>query len=379
MKAYAAGLLAALMLLVMLAPCALAQETMLLYVEDGALSEGKAKQILALLREQIPQAQWALLEDTQPLRAFVLAGDAPDLAICAPESARPWAQEGLLVPLHTLIGSQTRMQRQVLELCVQNEAMFIAPLIARHRQMAVNRALFEEKGVGYMLDAKTYPVWYPAQFHQILEDFLIADEPALDIWHAEADTSAAIETLAQAIFGGELLGEDGRTCRADSLDMRAGVRYLRDAIDDEMIGYCETRADALERFFDGQTAIFIDWMDGYAAPGEMEIVTVPYPSAAGLPVRSFELTGVCAFASGDAVKDALLKKACMLLDEHAQQILGPRGIWQDGALWPQSLDGSDYAATLRSLFAGALNAVMEEGEPVEAALGRVQAAMDALR
>lgn len=377
MKAFA-GLMAALALLVMLMPCASAQETLLLYAEEGLLGEGRAKQMLALLRENIPEADWVLEEGGEPLRARVLAGDTPDLAICTPQSARPWAQEGLLLPLHTVIGGQTRMQRQVLGLCVQGEEMFIAPLIARHRQMAVNRALLEHRGAGYMLDGKTYPVWYPAQFHQILEEFLLEEEPALDIWHAEPDTGAAIETLAQALFGGELLGEDGESCAADSPDMRAGVCYLREAVDDGMIGYCGSREEALARFLDGQTAIFIDWMGTELPESEMDIVTVPYPAAAGVPVRSFELAGVCAFAGGPA-KDALLKKACMLLHEHAQEILGPRGIWQDGALWLESLDGSDYAATLRSLFAGAMNEVMEEGESAEAALGRLQAAMDAMR
>ena len=376
MKRYAALVMTVLMLMLPLASGA-AQEGMRLYVQEGCIEKAQVRRLLDLLDDD--GTPWTLMGEGQALRSLVLAGDAPDLAICTPESARPWAKEGLLLPLHMLVGSQTRMQRQVLRLCVQGEEMFIAPLIAHHRQMAVNRTLFEERGVGYMLDAKTYPVWYPAQFHQILEEFLMTDEMALDIWHAEADTSAALETLAQALFGGELLGEDGITCCADSLDLCAGVCYLRDAVDDEMIGYCETREDALERFLDGQTALFVDWTDRNAAPAQMDLVTVPYPSAMGLPVRSFDLAGVCAFASGDAAKDALLKKACMRLDGHAQEIFGPRGIWQDGALWTESLDGSDYAATLRSLFAGALNSVLEAGETVEAALGRVQAAMDALR
>lgn len=382
MKTFAAGMLAALLLLVMLAPCALAQQEMLLYVQKGAIREGKARQVLLLLEEAMPDAVWTLEEGGASLRERVLAGDAPDLAICAPKEARPWAKEGLLLPLQTHIGSQTRMQRQALELCVHGEELFMAPLVARHRQMAVSRRHFETCGMAYMLDRQTYPVWYPAQFYQILEEFLLQDKTAVDVWRAEPETSAAIEALTQAIFGGMLLGEDGKTCEADSLDMRAGVSWLRDAIDDGMIGYCETKEEALERFLGGQTAIYIDWtddLDAAALESGLEIVTVPYPAAIGVPVRSFELTGVCAFAGGNALRDAQLQRACTVLHEKAQELFGARGIWQDGALWPASLDRDDMTATLRSLYCEALGNVLEEGEAAEEALGRVQAAMDALR
>ncbi|MBR4039164.1 MAG: hypothetical protein IKJ11_03590 [Clostridia bacterium] len=374
------GMLAVCMLLVLLVSGASAQETMELYVQEGALAQGKARQVLALLSEEMPDAAWTLEEGGASLRERVMRGDAPDLAICAPKEARPWAKEGMLVPLQAVIGSQTRMQRQVLDLCVEDEALFMAPLIAYHRQMAVNRRRFEEHRLDYMLDARTYPVWYPTQFYQILEEFLLQDETAVDIWLATPQTSAALEALTQSVFGGMLLSEDGKTCEADSLDMRAGVRWLRDAVDDGLIGCCGTREDALERFVSGETAIFIDWVDGQTLPGDMaDIMTVPYPSAVGLPVRSFVLTGVCAFAGGDARRDALAQKACVILHEQAQEILGARGIWQDGAIWPASLDRDDRTSTLRSLLCTALDDVMQGRETVEDALDRAAAAMRALR
>ena len=384
MKMYAAGM-AALMLMLLLVSGAAAQEIMRVYVEAGAMENAQARQLLMLLEDEDAAWQWTLMEDERTLRELVLAGDAPDLAICAPKTARPWAQEGLLLPLHTRIDRQQRMQRQVLDLCVEAEELFMAPLIARRRQMAVNRRLFEEKGLGYMLDEQSYPVWYPAQFYQILEEFLMMDETAMDVWRAKPDTSAAIEALTQSIFGGALLSEDGERCELDRVNLQAGISWLRDAIDDGMIGYFKTREEALERFLDGQTAIFIDWTQAEAEQyaqaireKELQIVTAPYPAAVGLPVRSFDLTGVCAFASGEAARDAQLVSACALLHEDAQDVLGARGIWQDGAIWPASLDRDDYTATLRSLFCQALQAVMEEDEPVDAALGRAAAAMEAL-
>lgn len=382
MKRYAALVMGVLMLMLPLVSGA-AQESMRLYAQEECIEKAQARRLLELLGED--GTPWTLMGEGQALCELVLAGDIPDLAICTPAQAKPWAKEGLLLPLQMHIGGQQRVQRQVLDLCVHEETLFMAPLIAHHRQMAVNRTLMEELGLGYMLDRQAYPVWYPAQFYQIMEEFLLMDETALDVWRAEPDTSAAIEALTQAIFGGMLLSEDGKNCQADGLSIRAGVRWLSDAIDDGMIGYCDTREDALARFLAQETAIFIDWtealarqLDAVIRENELDIVTVPYPAAAGLPVRSFELAGVCAFADGNAARDALRRKACVILHEHADDILGARGIWQDGALWPASLERDDRTATLRSLLCAALDEVIEGGEAVETALGRVQAAMDVL-
>ena len=382
MKIYAALMLAALMLMLPVVCGSAAQETMRLYVQEGCIGDVQAKQMLSIL-ESGGEA-WTLTERGQTLSELVLAGDAPDLAICPPAKAQPWAKEGLLLPLQTHISGQTRMQRQVLNLCVYEEALFMAPLIAHHRRMAVNAGLMEEMGLGYMLDTEAYPVWYPAQFYQIMEEFLIHDETALDVWRPQMDSAAPIEALTQAIYGGMLLSEDGTACTADEMGMRAGAQWLADAVDDGMIGYCETQEEALDRFLSGETAMYIDWTDALSRQMEktlaekgMNIDARPYPAAAGLPVRSFELTGVCAFASGEAARDAKLAQACVRLHEAVQEVLGARGIWHDGALWPASLS-SGGGATLRSLFCKALASMIEEGESAQAAFARVQAAMDAL-
>ena len=375
MKGCIAIMMTALMLLI---SGAIAQEEMRLYVQEGCMEAAQAGRLLALLEQE---GAWALMQDERSLRELVLAGDAPDLAICRPQAARPWAKEGLLLALQTHIGSQQRMQRQVLAQCVQDEELFMAPLIAHHRQMAVNERLMEEMGLGYLLDQQAYPVWYPAQFYQILEEFLIRDAVAVDVWRADTDSSMAIEALIQSIYGGTLLSEDGKHCEADSPDMRAGVQWLCAAVDDGLIGYCQTQEDALERFLTGKTAIYLDGSPALAGRLEEEGLAIsirPYPAAMGLPVRSFELTGLCAFASGDAARDARLVQACAKLHEGAQDILGQRGIWQDGALWLSGLDADDAGATLRSLLCDALEQVMENGMRVEDELSRVQAAMDAL-
>jgi len=381
MKGYAAGIAAAVMIALLFVSGAMAQESMRVYVQEGMLEGAQTQRLLALLNEG--EAQWTVMDDSPPLRQLVIAGEAPDLAICSPGEARPWAKEGMLLALQTHIGSQQRMQRQVLIQCVYEEELFMAPLVAYHRQMAVNGRLMDEMGLGYMLDSQTYPVWYPAQFYQILEEFLLHNAVALDVWRADMEDVAPLEALTQAIYGGMLLSEDGTDCQADSSAMCAGVQWLADAIDDEMIGCCETREEALERFLGGETAIFIDWTNALEKQQEQterltRISVRPYPSATGLPVRSFELMGVCAFASGDAACDAQLVQACVRLHEGAQDVLGSRGIWQDGAIWLTGMEATDSGATLRSLFAAALHDVMEGKARADAALMRVQAAMDAL-
>lgn len=377
MKGYAAGFMAALLLL--LISGAGAQENMCLYVQAGMLEKAQVSRLLLLLEDE--QTQWTLLEDDRTLRDLVLAGDAPDLAICSPQAVRPWAQEGMLLGLQEHIGNQQRMQRQVISQCVNEEEMFMAPLLARHRQMAVNSRLMEEAGFGYLLDNQAYPVWYPAQFYQILEEFMIRDAAALDLWPADMETGAALEALTQAIYGGMLLSEDGTDCRADDTALCAGVQWLGDAVNNEMIGYCQTREEALERFIHEETAIFIDWNKELEKQLEgmlPDIRVQAYPSALGVPVRSFDLVGVCAFASGEMQQDAQLVNACARLHEGAQEALGPRGIWQDGAVWLPALDAVENGTTLRSLFAAALRDVVEGTSRAQAALRRVQTAMDAL-
>lgn len=375
-------------LLMLAAAGALAQETMRVYVAEGAMDAQTARRLSGMLSAAFPQTHWDVqtqAETGESLRELVLADRAPALAVCAPGEALHWAQEGLLLDLHTHIGGQTRMQREVLDCCVFEERLFMAPLIARHRQMAVNERRFEEKQLTYMLDEMTWPVWYPTGFYQILEEFMLAEEAAMDVWRAQPETSAALEALVQAIYGGALLDEDGTRCQAMSAEIRAGVQWLGDAVESGLIGLCVSREEALARFVSGETAIFLDWTAQEAAgqadaleQNGVRVKTVAYPCAVGLPVRAYAVTGVCAFDTGDAAANARGVQAAAFIHENAQNLLGSRSIWQDHAIWLPSLDVGERGATLRSLFCEALNRVMLEGVDAETALSTVQAAMDAL-
>ncbi|MBQ2834866.1 MAG: hypothetical protein IJE71_09680, partial [Clostridia bacterium] len=161
-----------------------------IYLAEDALRGETARQLLALLEGEMPQVQWQMIGEGEAgsLRELVIAGSPPDLAICAPEEARPWAKEGLLAPLHARVPGQARMQRQALDLCVLEEGLFMAPLIARHRQMAVNSASFTAVQMDDLLSRRAYPVWYPAQFQQVIEEFAFSEQLALEIWPPEPET-----------------------------------------------------------------------------------------------------------------------------------------------------------------------------------------------
>lgn len=377
---------AAFVLLALFAAGALAQEQMRVYVAQDALDEYAAEQMLQTLRRRYPEAEWNVVEDADDLRALVLADRAPHLAICSPGEAQAWAAEGLLLPLQTRIGGQRRIRRQVLDACVLDEQLFMAPLQAKHRQIAVNVKLFEQKHLRYMLDQSEYPAWYPTQFQQIVEEFALSDMTALEIWPPEANDAAALEAMVQAIYGGSLVSEEGDDFRIDTPEIRAGVQWLHDLLQSEMIAMAQSREAALARFVSGETAMFIDWTEDEAKrqrdaleEGGVEVAAMPYPSTLGVPVRSYEIVGVCAFDSGEQRQNALALQAAVLLYENAQGLLDGRVGWQDDSVWLACLSGTQRGATLRSLFAGALGSVLTGEQTAKEALSLAQAALDAMQ
>ena len=292
--------------LMMLTAAVSAQTVMRVYVGEGAMREEIVRQLIEQLNRKFPQAEFEWVDQEEGnLRDLVLGDRTPQLAVCSPREAAVWAKEGLTLPLQRRISNQEDIAQEVLAVCVQDENLFMAPLLARHREMAVNVKLFEKQALGYMLDEIAHPVWYPTEFQQILEEFAIADKSALELWLEEPEGVPTMEAMVQAIYCGGLLGDDGVTCRADDKSIYSGVRWLRDLIEGELIGLAETRQDALERFLAGETAIFAEWtrelQQQYARQMKdagMIVRTRPYPSSSGLPVRHYELTGVSVFDSG---------------------------------------------------------------------------------
>ena len=364
---------------------AAAQDAVQVYVSEGALGNAAAAQMMQRLAAWYPDAAWEQTQGGEDLRALVLGDHAPQLAICSPGEARRWAAEGLLLPLQTRIGGQHRIQRQVLDACVMDEWLFMAPLLAKHRQMAVNVGLFEQAHLEYMLSRGEYPVWYPAQMQQIVEEFSFSDVTAFEIWPPEKD-GAALEALVQAIYGGSFISGDGGRWQLDSREIVQGVGWLRDLLECGVIAMAQSREDALARFVRGETAMFIDWNEATAAQQKdalaqsgAEIAAVPYPSAEGIPVRSYELVGVCVFDSGEESRNALALQAAQRLYEAAQTLPGSRGMAQDGSIWLACLSAHEQGATVRTLFAQALGSVLAGEADAREALALAQAALDVMQ
>ena len=291
---------------------------------------------------------------------------------------------GLFIALDGCLTDAPRISEPVLDACVQDETLFMLPLTAKHRQMAVNRRLLEKRRMGYMTNAIEHPIWYPMEFDQLLEEFALADHPALEIWPAEPETCGALEALLQALYGGAWLTEGGETGQADHINVQAALEWLRDRVRGGLIARVGSREEALAHFLNGETALFMDWQTGderrcarELEKNGIELLTMPYPSSTGFVIRSFELTGVCVAAGANSAL-AMRAAAFWHEDAQAQLVLGDRGIWVDDAVWLPEIDATQKGLTLRRLMCGAVESVLSGESAPKEALRLVQAAMEAM-
>lgn len=366
-----------------------AQEEMRVYVARGVMSRQEAQRLVEWLGETLPQGTWTAVlgEDGKSLRELVMADQAPQLAICAPGEALPWAKEGLLLALDDEEGEEEEgIAQEVLDACTADGALFMRPLWAEHRQIAVNARMLSRRGYGSLLGELEHPVWYPMELNQMLEDFALDGTPGLEIWLEGEDDGAALEALLQGIGGGALLGEDGRY-NEDGAALEA-LSWLQIMASQGQIGVAESREAALERFAAGETAFFIDWTPQEEARSAarleragVELEARPYPSANGMPMHAFEVVGAAAFRTERGAQ-ALL--ACAALRQMAQGapvwlIPEERGIWRDGAQWLPPLSASDTGMTLRRLLQKAIREVNAAEADARWAERGIAAAMRALR
>ena len=385
-------LLASLMAALLLAawPMACAEQTQIeVYVSEGAMPRETVTRLVDMAQAAYPQAKWSAVfeEDVgMSLRELVLADCAPQVAICAPQEAQAWESEGLLVPLAGRVSDLSLMQDEVVDACTQGDTLFMAPLLARHRRVAVNASLFFGTNMNYLLSQRDHPVWMPTELFQVVEEASLAGRLALEIWLPQEDTSAGIEAFIQSLYGGRLIQQDG-SCTADTSQMIMALTWVRDMASSGMIGVVRDRQTALEHFVNGQTLLFIDWTDEdslrYAhemMQDDIELREMPYPTADGRSVRSFDLVGAAVFAGHDARAMSLAAQGVALWSDagKTQAVLGDRGIWRDDALWLPCLSAQPSGATMRSLFAEGVRDVLAlEREPQDA-LRRLAAVYEAV-
>jgi len=375
------ALLAALMAMSM--GTATAQRAISVYVSAGCLDAAQTAQLAQLLARAADGAgSWEIdvVEETvsgESLRDLVLADRAPDLAICSVQEAVFYAQEGLLLPLERT-GRCDVMAQAVLAACTKRDALYMAPLLARHRLMAVSRKALADLQLNYLMDTKNHPVWLPMQINQVLEEATLAGMTGMELWPLTGENCEGAFALVQAMYNGLFVSEDGEEVTADSEAAIAGAAWVEAMAQGGLIGMADSREQALLRFLAGKTAVFADWTSAEtAAYGERmeEILLVPYPSASGLPVRAFDLIGVAAFAGEDEEKNALCRTAAAFLmsDAQAERVFAPRGIEEDGAQWIVPPGTLAHTGALRGALCAAFGAMLEGSVNAEAAMHAVQA------
>ena len=383
MKRIMVLLLLAVFALAALPACAQDAPQIEIFVAAGAMDQEDALRLAALAQEAYPQADWRVTfeEDVgQTLRERVLEDRAPQIVLCAPQEALPWAREGLLSPLEGRVPGLSQMAPEVVDACVYDETLVIAPLLARHRRVAVNAEMLIARGLGYLLDGRSHPAWVPSELYQALEEVSLAGTVGMEIWLPQPDDASALEAFVQALYGGSLLDPD-------SGEMVAAMTWLRDLVKSGWIEEVPDRQTALAHFLSGQTLLFLDWTDEEERlytkgllGGNADIEPVPYPSVQGRTVRSFDLTGAAVFASSDAQAVALATQAVSIWaeDERSGNALGDRGVWSDGAVWLPYLSAQSGGGTLRSLFCEAVRAMLAGEQTPPNAVRQIREVMQAV-
>lgn len=385
--------LAALLLLMgvgMMSANAAAQTTMNVFFTERAMECGQSRMLMELTRREFPQAEWQseMQADTgRSLRELILADDLPEIVICAPGEAYGWAKEGVFEALDACAGDMAAVNSQVVLACTEDGRLYMAPLTATQRQIAVNRRMLERRRLGYLTSVVDHPVWYPMEFDQLLEEFELAKAPAVEIWKPSPENCAALEALIQAIYGGTMLTEDGRHSQIEHVNVRAGLEWLCERVKSGMIVQVESRQEALDHFLSGKTALFIDWTQEdeqrcarQLRENGIELMTVPYPTATGFTIRSFELTGACIPVGLEGEAHAMAEKAVAFwrTDERAQSVLDGGSIRQDDAVWLPLQDTSEVGTTLRRMMCGIVQEVLAGRNSPAEALRLAQAALDAM-
>ena len=385
--------LAAILLLMgvgMMSANAAAQTTMNVFFTERAMECGQSRMLMELTRREFPQAEWQseMQTDTgRSLRELILADDLPEIVICAPGEAYGWAKEGVFEALDACAGDMAAVNSQVVSACTEAGRLYMAPLTATQRQIAVNRRMLERRRLGYLTSVVDHPVWYPMEFDQLLEEFELAKAPAVEIWKPHPEDCAALEALIQVIYGGTMLTEDGRHSQIEHVNVRAGLEWLRERVKSGMIVQVESRQEALDHFLSGKTALFIDWTQEdeqrcarQLRENGIELMTVPYPTATGFTIRSFELTGACIPVGLEGEAHAMAEKAVAFwrTDERAQSVLDGGSIAQDDAVWLPLQDTSEVGTTLRRMMCGIVQEVLAGRNSSAEALRLAQTALDAM-
>ena len=355
-----------------------------LYIAEGTVSSAQAEMLRRRIEEALGEPVGAILqEDTgESVSQMVLGGGAPDLAVLSAEQGALWARERMLLPLDGCVPELGRMAKEITDACVFDEQLMMSPFLVCRRMMAVRPDRFQSVNMGYLLDERAHPVWYPSEFVQALDEMALLDSPGMDVWLPEEADSLWLEALLQGVSDLHLADAETGAYAADVSSLEDAFEWMEDMLRAELIRAAEDREDALGRFLAGDTAVFVDWTgalsETYAQEiRQGEILIRPYPSIGGAQRHVCELVVVCAFCSPDEQENVKLRQAAAALcgAQEEQFLRWRRGLYDDGAACLPPLDIREYGATLRMLIVQAARDVIAGKMSGEQAAHRIDRAM----
>ena len=234
--------------------------------------------------------------------------------------------------------------------------------------------------MGYLLDSRAHPVWYPSEFLQTLDEMALAKGAGMDVWAPEPGEMIWLEALLQGVSGGRFIDETTGAYGMEEEELALALEWLKEMLSAGLIETAQSREEALERFVSGETAVFADWTaeesERFAkAIKEEEILLRPYPSLAGTRRHAAQMTVICVFASEDEQDNAFSRRAVSLLLSSGEDTLWQRGLGDDGAPYFPLTGAEACGATLRSLLCGEVHSLMEGETSAEDAAGRITRAM----
>ena len=352
------------------------------YIAEGTVSRVQAQSLAQSVEKTLGvRIQLVMQEETgESVSSRLGAGETPRVAVLSAEAAAHWAREGLLLPLDGCLEAIGNIPQEFADACVVDGQMMFAPLSAQSRMMAVRSEGFRAVNMGYLLDSRAHPVWYPSEFLQALDEMALVDAPGMEIWQPQEEDALWLEALLQGISGGEFADETTGAYVMEEETLMHAFEWLREMLSAGLIETAQNREEALGRFVSGETAVFVDWTaqesERFAqAIREGEILLRPYPSLTGTRQHAARLTVVCAFASQNEQENALSCRAAALFGAAGADMLRERGSGEEGTQHFAMTGTKPFGATLRMLLCEETQKIMNGEADAESAASRITRAM----
>ena len=371
----------AAMALTAMLPLTFAQAEETLFIAKGMLSPAQAQDMAAAFEEALGETVCVTFEEETGKTLTQSLPSGAGLAVLTAPQAAALARADRLLSLDGYVPALEQMERAYTQACVMDEQLMFAPLKVKQRMMAVRRDGFEAVNMGYLLDNRSHPVWYPAEFVQALDEMAVMNRPGMDVWRPGEEDLPWLSALLCCASELEYMEEGTGACAVDAQEMERALEWMEDMLRAELIREAKDREEALSRFIGGETAVFIDWTQEesrqYAeAIREGEILLRAYPTFAGAPLHAGELVVLCILRGEEAKNEPLRRAAADVLARIGEkETLWQRGLYSDGARVLPLYAAQEYGATLCRLLLDAAGGVIAGEEEASLAAQRMDRAM----